>query len=292
MAPRSIKSTSTVKTVDDVFSQLDIDLPNAGLDESRRYIRKLTGTNNKLESEAIEQLQDPSMHLSPIAPDPIALLKLMSKYKVALGGIQATAFFYQICDITSAPWDFFCHNATGDEFIQGFLQITLCKTLEDLRGSDGNRVVYLRKSINGLLNPANIRIYISDAQPMSSILNLKLSYEQACLFASGAIFFWPKLQQKGLYREFESNNGLKAYPKGKTIQKIEIDSLRKTSLKKPLQSPFIHTGIVDRVESVIFSNSNQISKSETQKEVKMLQNIVYAVFNSSTKYLDSTCNMS
>ena len=291
MATHSVKSTSTVRTIDDVFSQLDLEMPEATLAESRKYIKKITSPNHKLEMDSIEKLHDPNVHLSPLAPDTNVLLKHMSKYKAVLGGIQATAFFYPVCGITGAPWDFFCDAKKADEFINRFPQVTNAELLEDLCGDSGHRVAYFRKNVSGFDSVINIRVFVSESQPIASILDLKCSYEQACISICGAVFFWPKLQQRGLYRSFDSNIGLTQYPRGKSIHSIHTGSMKKTTLKRPSEFPSVYTGIVERVEAIVFSSKSKSVQGEMDKEVRNLQEIVYAVHNTSTRYLGTVGDM-
>lgn len=101
--------------------------------------------------------------------------------------------------------------------------------IEDITNDNKNRVVHMRKNINGSDMPCSIRVFASTKSPMEAILALKYSYEHTAISHPCAIFFWPKLQQRRLYRVFENNPGLSQYPKGKTVYQMKLSPGKKTS---------------------------------------------------------------
>lgn len=297
MPSRSIRSTGTsktVKTVDDVFSVLDQDLdPDASLIESRERIRTLTLNNSSLEKDSIDQLHSPLIILAPVCTNSSALLKSMFINNVMLGGVQSTSFFYPVCEFGSAPWDFFCSskNDVGDKFITDMRQFSGADQVEDITATNGTRVVYFRRNINGSNQPINIRIYVSAEHPIDIILSLPMSYQQSFISAAGAVCFWPRLTGKKLYRTFELNSSRLSFPIGKTKFVSNISKLTKTTLKKPLGFPHIYTAQDNRIEIVTFRNECSFDKDIFKDKVAKLQNLVYAVSDKSTKYLGNTASM-
>jgi hypothetical protein len=288
-----IMSASTVRTVDDVMSVMESNLPmNASLSDSIKFVRRLTKRDTALGNSTIDELEDPRTILSPISSNVSVLITLMARTGAMVGGVQATSFFYPMCEVTDAPWDIYCHCDTADEFLTGYKQSSGCETVDDVRSDDGFRVVHMRRSVSGFRTPANIRILISHLQPMSSILNLKNSYEQTAICAAGAICFWPKLLSRNMYRTFDSNTGVAAYPRGTTFYEVKLNPIRKTHMKRPMQSTEIYTGLDSRVESVLFKNICNVSSRFYNDSIQHLEGIVYAVFNSSTRYIGTTAHMS
>lgn len=294
MGPRSNASTSTVRTVDDVMSQLDTNLSrNASLYESKKFIQHLAGRNTILTSESIDELESLESFLSPITANPQALISAMMRLGAVIGGPQATSFFYPICEITDCPWDIFCPQETAEEFLRIYQSSSLAESVEQVGLNSKGRpyVVHFRKPINGMPKPCGIRVYVSNKHPMDSILSLKNSFEQTAVSASVAICFWPKLQSSGLYRTFESNSGLTQYPKGKTFYQLTVSPGKKTSLKQSMNIPSIYNGTNTRVETVVFKNTCSINNEIYSSSIKDIQNIVYCVFNSSSRYLGTTAGM-
>jgi hypothetical protein len=295
MSPRSTKScASTVRTVDDVFSQLDVDLgENASLAESRDRIRKLTKNNNILEYKSIDQLQSIRAVLAPVCVNVDSLIKSMFRYKVALGGIQATSFFYPLCTFSQSPWDFFCSNKNdmGDKFVTDLIQFSGLDLIEDLKSDTKERVVYFRGTVNGTDEPINVRVYISDTDPMQSVLNYEMSYQQTFVSPVAAVCFWPRLNRKSYYRVFKSNSSQREYPTGKTVVTVNMRKMSRTTVKNPQSTPSIYTGVLDRVEVVVFKNELKLDKNVFNKQASKIQSIVYAVSEHSTKYLGDTSGM-
>lgn len=295
MVPRSVKShASTVRTIDDVFSQLEIDLrEDASLIESRDRIRRLTKNNTALESESIDQLQSIRNIVAPVCPNGDALIKSMFRNKVVLGGVQATSFFYPMCTFTQAPWDFFCPSkgGMGDDFVNGLVQFSGLDVLEDLTSGDGTRVVYLRGSVNGTTEPINVRVYISSENPIQCVFNYEMSYQQTFISPVAAVCFWPRLNKKGYYRVFKSNTSQHEFPRGKTVFTVNIKKMSKTHPKVVQTTPSIYNGISDRIEAVIFKNELKLDKVIYKAEASKIESIVYAVSQDSTRYLGSTSGM-
>lgn len=291
MPPASVSSRTTVRTIDDVFSVIDTELPeDASMSTAKDFVRKLTGTNKALRDLSIKELESLPVYLSHVLSNTSAFINLMLKCKAVLGGPQATSYFYPICGPTECPWDFYCHAKFGDAFVDGFRQMSGADMIEDVKHGSV-RLVHFRNSVNGMRDTSKIRIYISDEEPLASIFNLRSSYEQSFLSASTAVCFWPKLQSRDVYRVFESNSGQKAYPVGKTFYSIQLKSLRQTSTKRPLQAPAVYTGLETRVEYVPLDNNSKCDSRLFAKEISAMENIMYAVFNDSTRYLGSTGNM-
>lgn len=295
MPTRSIKSSaSTVRTVDDVFSQLDIDLDdNASLAESRDRIRKLTRNNNALESESIDQLQSIRSVLAPVCASVNSLIKSMFKYKVALGGIQATSFFYPLCTFSEAPWDFFCSdkNDMGDKFVDDLIKFSGLDLIEDLKSDTKQRVVYFRGAVDGTGQPINVRVFISDTDPMQSILSYEMSYQQTYISVVAAVCFWPRLNKQNYYRVFKSNLSQREYPTGKTVTTIDMKKMSRTTVKNPKSAPSIYMGVLDRVEVIVFKNELKLDKNVFNKQASKIRSMVYAVSEHSTKYLGDTSGM-
>lgn len=292
MSPKSITSNSTVRTVDDVMSVMETSIPeNASLSESIKFVKQITAKDGILRSQVIEELESIATHVSPITSNPRALVLAMSRCGAMIGGVQATSFFYPICQVPDCPYVIFCHNDTADDFINIYRSTSGADMIEDLGNVKTNRAVHFRKSINGMKKPASIIIYASNKHPLESILSLKNSYEQTAISAVGAICFWPVLQSKKLYRVFDLNPGLIEYPKGNVFYQIIISPGKKAVTKKPMTSPSVYNGISTREEIVVFKNIYSIDNVIYKQKLTELQNIVYCVFNASSKYLGHTAGM-
>ena len=296
MPSHSIKSSSTFKTlrtVDDVLSQaeetLDVD---ASLAETYNRIMKLTTHNKNLARDTIEELYDPLKILVPVSANPEALLKSMFMHRVVLSGIQATSFFYPLCEFVDAPWDFFCSNRYDSEgFIMEITQSCGLDRIENITADNGTRVVYFRRNMNGETKPINIRVYISDDEPVHSVLSQPASYQQSFVSAVGAVCFWPRLNKKKLYRRFDNNISRMVYPTGKTALTINMQKMSRTAPRTPSSTPSIYTAADNRTEMVVFKNKCGADKAAFKKESKKLENIVYAVSDKSTKYLGDMGDM-
>jgi len=250
------------------------------------------GNNSALATETINEIENLHSLLTPITANTSALIKLMARYNVILGGPQATSFFYPVCEFTDCPWDLFCDTKYVDKFITSYKSSSGSDLIEDVDNGDmGCRVTHMRRSINGSKSSCSIRILSSSRDPMEMILGLKASYEQSAVTHSYAIFFWPKLQQRGLYRLFNDNDGLSIFPKGKTFYQTRVSPGRKTSLKNPTTQPSVYSGIEDRIETVVFQNTEGLDSEEYEKSVSNMKGIVYAVHNSSTRFLGYTRGM-
>lgn len=285
-------SASTLRTIDDVLSVVEDTLPrNASLEESRRCIQNIAKRDPNLMRDSINEIENLRSILSPVTQNPHVLVNLMAKTGAMLAGPQATSFFYPICDMTDAPWDFFCYSSTSEEFICGYKNSSTVEVVEDVHTEDGVRVVHMRKSIPGFSQPANVRIFVSNIRPLESVLGLKNSYEQTIICAAGAICFWPKLISQGAYRVFDLNPGTSLYPKGKTFYELRLSTMRKTRLRKPMKKINVYTGIESRVESVMFRNTCDVDQEEYTLIADILQHLVYAVSDSSTRYLGNTARM-
>lgn len=296
MPSRSIKSTSTVKTlrtVDDVFSQVDETLgPDAGLSETYDKIMRLTAHDRNLAAESLDTLYDPIGIFAPMSANPEALLRSMFRHKAVLTGIQATSFFYPLCEFVDAPWDFFCSNRyDSDTFVTEVTQSCGVDLVEQVTADNGTRVVYFRRNVNGEQRPVNIRVYISDDEPLHSVMSQNASYQQTFISAVGAVCFWPRLNKKGLYRRFDNNRSRLVFPSGRTALTINMRKMSRTAPKNPSSTPSIYTGADNRIEKIVFKNKCGAHKTQFDKESKKLQNIVYAVSEKSTKYLGDTGDM-
>lgn len=297
MPSKSIRSTGTsktVRTVDDVFSQLENDLDvYASLHDSRDRIRKLTFNNSMLEKQSIDELHNPLSILSPVAMNPSHLIKSMFANGVLLGGVQATSFFYPLCQFSDAPWDFFCSNKDGadESFINSLTESGVLEHIEEVNASNGVRVMYYRRTMNGVEQPINIRVYICEDNPLQCILSQTMSYQQSYISAVGAVCFWPRLNRKRLCRQFDTNASRLSFPSGKTKCKINIKRMSVAVPKKTSDTPSIYTGHDDRIEIVTFKNVCNLDKKLFEKQVHSMQSIVYAVSNTSTKYLGDISEM-
>jgi len=263
----------------------------ASLHESRKFIKQTVGKNSILRSQAMEELESIEAILSPITTNPSTLVTAMIRCGAMIGGPNATSFFYPICEMTGCPWYIFCHKEKADTFVNTYRNSSGADFIEDTGISKDSRVVHFRKSNNGMEKACNVSIYISERDPLESILNLKNSYDQTAISGVGAICFWPKLQSNGMYRVFDSNTGLMDYPKGNTFHQTIISPGKRAIMKKSLTTPSIYSGVSSREEIVVFKNVSNIDNVIFSHKLKELQNIVYSVFNSSSKYLGHTADM-
>ena len=285
-------SVSTLVTVSDVMSLMDTSLSTtASLSESRKFILGQTKRDKVLGNQAIDEIENLKNILIPIAHNASSLVNLMAKTGAILSGPQATSFFYPICNEVEAPWDIFCHSSTAEDLIRGYMQSCSPELVEDSRTDNNMRVVHMRKSVPGYGSPANIRVYVSNSDPMASILSLKNTYEQTAVSAVGAVCFWPKLMSRGAYRTLDSNVGKSLYPKGRTFYEVRLSKMKKIRLRKEMDSPEVIVGLGQSVESVIFKNTSNIPDEDYSTLTEAFKNVVYAVFNSSTKYIGSTSGM-
>lgn len=289
----SVASGSTVRTVDDVMSQMDQCIGiNASLKESRDFIKSVTKGNRALASDAIDEIENVESILSPITSNPRRLVQLMMRHDAIIVGPQATSFFYPICDFDGCPWDMFCHVKESDRFVDGYKSSSGADAIEDVCTKDGIRVVHMRRSLSGSTNPCKIRIFISPKHPVESVLEMKNTYEQSFISCVGAVCLWPRLQSHRLYRTFCANPGIKDYPRGSTYYESSIRIGKKTSLKKPMETPSVYVGLDKRADSLIFKNTCGLDREQYYKKVGELQSIVYCAFNNSTRYLGTIGNMS
>lgn len=285
-------SASTVRTIDDVLSIMDSTLSrDASLSDSRKFIKNIARRDPHLMADSIDEIENIKSLLSPITQNPQVLVNVMAKTGAVVAGPQATSFFYPICDLTDAPWDIFCHSDSAEEFIRGYKQSSTAEVVEDVHADDGMRVVHMRKSIPAYPTPANIRIFVSNLRPFQSVLQLKNSYEQTVITAAGAVCFWPRLAARGMFRVFESNVGTSCYPRGKTFYRVELNPLKRTRLRKPMEKTEIYTGLESRVESVMFKNICDVDFEDYSLMADILENIVWAVSTSSTRYLGDIAYM-
>jgi len=285
MAPSSRHSrTSTIRTVDDVFEQLSIHEEKTGeasLDQAREFISQTCKTDTKLARDSIQSLESPSIFFGVLCPDSKTLLKLMYKCNTVLGGIQATAFFFPIAQVMTAPWDFYCSPVDGnpDEFISRFGQISMFDMLEDISSDTAERVVYYRGNANGTSAPINVRIFVSLKSTIESILELKFSYQQSVISAIGGICFWPRLGKHRQFRAFPSNLGQSCYPKGNTICRTHISNLRKVEARVTLNIPSVYTGYDNKIGIIIFDNETKIPKDDFAAGVSEMLNIVCSLMD-------------
>ncbi len=261
------------------------------LDESRKFIRKVTRDNKKLATEAIEELESIVSFLSPITANPHRLLKFMFACNAAIVGIQATSFFYPITTLHDAPWDIFCHTDKADKFVDDYTASSGAEVVELVTSENGNSVMHLRRPVNGSKETCKIRIFVSDAAPIQSALDMKASYEQSIITPTCALCFWPKLMERRAYRSFSGNKGISEYPKGKTFYEIKLEDLKATRPRKTVEEPSVYSGITSRVESVVFENVASLNTSSFARNMEEMRRIMFAVHNSSTRYLGSTGNM-
>lgn len=292
MSRKSVASISTVRTIDDVLSQMDDAIGiNATLRQSRDFVKKITKGNQALAAEATSELENIESILSPITSNPKRLVSLMMRHDALVSGPQATSFFYPICEFNSCPWDIFCSLKESERFVDGYKSSSGSDVIEDIRTEDGTRVVHFRRSLNGMEDCCKIRVFIRDRHPLESVLDMKNSYEQSAIMAVGAVCFWPRLQDSSLYRVFVENPGVKDYPKGNSFYESSIRVGKKTSLRKPMEAPSIYSGLEKRTESVIFKNTCNLNPEQYLEKVDALKSIVYCVSNSSTRYLGTTSGM-
>jgi hypothetical protein len=296
MPSHSIKSSSTFKTlrtVDDVFTHLEeLQDRDTGLNDSFNKIMRLTAHDKNLAKDAIDSLYDPVEILKPVSVNPEALLRSMFVHRVLLSGIQATSFFYPLCEFVDAPWDFFCCNRYDSEsFVREIAQSCGIDLVEEITADNGIRVVYFRRNMNGESKPINIRIYISDDEPLHSVLSQSASYQQSFVSAVGAVCFWPRLNKKRLYRRFDLNASRLVFPSGRTALTINMQKMSRTTPKNPSSTPSIYTVVDKRTEMITFKNKCGADSTPFKKETKRLENIVYAISEKSTKYLGDMGDM-
>jgi hypothetical protein len=291
----SRSSRNTVRTVDDVLEKLSIYEETHG-DSSRteaiQFVNNLC-PDPKLRREARDALENPLIYFAPICSDSAGLLKAMAQYGVILGGNQATAFFYPIVRITSAPWDFYCdkNKCDADGFVARFKQITMFDIIEDIKADDGKRVVYFRGNVNGSNDPITVRIYISYEDVIASVLDLTMSYQHSFVATYGAVCFWPKLNEAKQYRTFTGNGGQGAYPRGKTICTAQMTKLTQVVPRSHGSAPSIYSGADKRTEVVKFKNEVRIPDEIFKHHAAMLFDVVYAVTLKSTRFLGSVGDM-
>lgn len=163
--------------------------------------------------------------------------------------------------------------------------------VEDVHTCDSMRVVHMRKSMQSYPTPANIRIFVSNTRPFESVLQLKNTYEQTVVTAAGAICFWPKLVSRGIFRAFDSNPGTSYCPKGRTFCNVSMNPIKRNRLRKPMESTEIYTGLISRVESIIFKNTCDIGRDDYSFMIDILENIVWAVSTHSTRYVGDIAGM-
>ena len=292
MAPRSNATVSTLRTVDDVMSQMESDLPgNASLSQARKYIRKKVGENKNLIKDTIDELENLETYLSAVTPNPRSLIKSMMDNNIFLGGSQATSLFYPISEVYSSPWNFFGYSFNIDRFITEYVGSSMADVVESTSLPNGNKVVHLRRNLPSSENVCTIRVFGSNLHPIYCILNLKFSYEHTVISATSAVCFWRRLMQMKCFREFEANSGLMDFPKGNTFYEIKITPGKPTSLRTQMESTSIYTVSDKKLECIIFKNTCNLDNRKYIENLRMMQNIVYAVSNDSCRYLGNIAGM-
>jgi hypothetical protein len=287
---RSVASASTVLTVDDALDRLSMIEEQHGessLADARQIIRDLCGKNSKLTRDAIDVLHSPSVFFGSLCANSVSLLSTMFKCNCILGGIQATSLFFPIAGVTDAPWDFYCGTTDGDpdRFISEFAQITMFTKIEDIKSTTGERTVHFRGNVNGTPTPVMVRIFVAHRKAMESILELTYSYQQSYISAVGAVCYWPRLGQNRQYRIFSTNSGLKAYPTGKSKPPSNIRSMKHVTPRTTAATPSIYTANDSRIQIVAFKNEIAVADTVFAKAAQGLDKCVYAVHNTSTRYL-------
>ena len=294
MSRRSVTSASTLHTVDDVLSHIDLKYSaHLSLKKYTNAIKECTKHDDILRSTTINEVQDLSTVLSPVSANPNVLIDLMGKYNVILGGPQATSFFYPVCEPEDYPWDFYCPLDNADEFSREYKVSSQCDWIEDTGANTKSRVIYLRRTSNAQRDTCicNIRIFASLSHPVQCILDLQCTYEHTLISIQAAICFWPHLLEKNLYRRLDANPGHKDFPRGNTKYRMKIYDLSLTHMKKAMNSPIIYNGIEKRVESIVFPNSRSMNEKLFDQKLTELRHIVYCVYNSSMRYLGTTAEM-
>lgn len=288
---RSTTSASTARTVDDVMSEVDSALDRgASMRETKQYITTNYSHDSKLVTESIDEIENIETVLFYVSNDPRSLMNLMLRCGVVLGGIQATSFLYPKCEVEDAPWDFFCRQDSGNDFVDGFKHVSNAEPVEDMSTGDNKRVVCLRRHVDGVPKPINIRIYISLAHPYDSVLSLKNSYEHTILSPVGVFCLWPKLLSQNRYRAFGQNEGTERYPMGKAKYHVKINKMALVVPKGSTPEPRVHIGITDKVEVVMLKN-NGCDKKLFERCANEMRNIVYAVSPQCVRYLGTTAHM-
>lgn len=290
MAPGSTKtygSRSTIKTTSDVFDVLE----SRGVDnlrEARKIARRESGRDSKLADEVLAELQSPIAAFSKLTAVPESLLKLMLETNTYLGGIQATSYHYAVCGVLDAPWDFFCSTRHGDPatFAAQLQVLTLSSKVEHMHSVEGDFDVYIfRKSLNGTHDPITMRVFVSEDHPLASILDMKTTYQQSAISATGTVCFWPDLLsvKPREYRIFEGNQGLNKYPTCKS--KFKNRHTKIIPAATPLHgNKRIYSG-VSKTDNVMFENATNMNQALFNTRQRELVSMVYAACANSTKYL-------
>lgn len=292
---RTASRAPTIYTVDDVFDDLETRLGEASLKDSKEHVMRLCKNNASLATETIGMLESPTAYFAPICRDPVALLRLMLSCNVVLGGPQATSIFYPICKLANHPWDFFCGIQDGDpESFNNRIREVFGDNLSFVEAVDADsteKVVHYRTYIIGTSTPVNIRIFISAERTMDAILDLRHSYSQSFISATGAICFWPHLTANKQYRTFDGNQGLSKYPVGRTKTTSTLVSMTCVRPKSRSSEAVIYSGLNRKLEYIMFSNQYNVREEPFNDSKVTLTGIVYAVGNSSTRFLGSIGGM-
>jgi len=290
------KSTKTAKTVDDVLEMMDEELPRqCSLQESRKFIINRTDGNMQLADDCLKVLQDLMQFFAPVSLDPKALLDIMLRYEIILGGIQATSFFYPLCELFDAPWDFF-HKNSGNDMVEQDIISTLTglcglNKIESVSSDNKLMVIYFTITIKNSRKPTNVRLFISNEPPIASILEYRHSYNQSFISPSIAVCFWPRLNERGLYRVFDRNTDLDRYPVGTTVFETSMKSMRKAKPRAPQPIPNVHYGMDTRIEYTKMENVCDFDTATFGITYNYYTNIVYAIYNSTTRFVGTVYGM-
>ncbi|HAA5926480.1 TPA_asm: hypothetical protein GFY42_15260 [Listeria monocytogenes] len=278
--------------MDDVMSAIDTGLPpDASLQQSMEAVIRLTEGNAKLRDISLKQITSLDQYLGSVSTHPKAFIESMFKCGAMLVGPQATSYMYPICDIENYPWDFFCPSSTFCDFVDFYKSDPKSVLLEEL-GVDGHlRVAYFSKYINTIIGSCNVRMFEIKGNPIAKVLELKNTYEQSFISPVCAFCFWPRLHKLTSYRELSCNPGLKGYVRCGITLKTQIVKMKQTRLRKPMEEPLIVSTSSKRAEVVFFENEYGLDRILFQEQGYDMKNMMYAIYNNSTRYLGTVGNM-
>lgn len=275
--------------IDDIIEQLrndDPDIARPSIENTRDFTTRIYVENNT-DNQATKLLEDPIVFFAVLCRDSRVLLKAMYDCNAVLGGFQATSFFFPVVTAISAPWDFYCSNANGDpsEFILRVDEITGFDMIEDKSFVTGERTVHYRGNFTDLDEMLDIRIFISNRSAMEMILDLESSLEQSAITATVGICFWPRLTTQRQYKVFEYNGGHDDYPIASMIARPKITNMNRVRRKSSYDEPVIYGALDKKMRIEVFDNEIDISQESYDFSLACMTGIVYAVYNSSTRYL-------
>lgn len=285
-------SVSTILTLDDVMSEIDARLPpDASLKQSMEAVMKLTEGNPRLRDMSLKQIISLDQYLGSVSTDPMSFIDSMFKCRAILAGPQATSYMYPICEIDGYPWDFFCPSVSFRNFVDSYKSDPKSVLLEEV-GVDGHlRVAYFSRLVSDTMGSCIVRIFEVKRDPIETVLELKNTYEQSFISPVCAFCFWPRLHSLKSYRELSHNAGLQGYVRCGIKFKSQITNMKLTRLRKPMEQPLVVSTSSKRAEAVFFENEYGLNRIMFQEQGDNMRNMMYAIYNNSTRYLGTVGNM-